>query len=112
MDRQTKINMGSNRKMQREREKERESMREVTKGQSSREKEGRLERGREGWRAVIYPGVRCMLYGFLNSNPATINGLNVEMISIFWWWGLKYDNHSPPPPRLPQHAINHNAHYC
>lgn len=43
----------------------------------------------EGGGALIYASV-CMLYGFLNSTPATINGVNVEIISIFWSPGLKY----------------------
>lgn len=71
-------------------------MREANKQQSRREKKGwrrRAERGTAGARegragTVIYPGVRCMFYGFLNSTPATINGLNVEIISLSWWQGL------------------------
>lgn len=34
-----------------------------------------------------------MLYGFLNSAPATINVVNAEIISIFWRQAEIYSSH-------------------
>lgn len=42
--------------------------------------------------ALIY-GPPPMLYGFLNSAPATINVVNAEIISIFWCQAVIYSSH-------------------
>jgi len=42
--------------------------------------------------AVIYT-LLALLYGFLNSAPATINVVNVEIISIFWRQAVIYSSH-------------------
>lgn len=42
--------------------------------------------------AVIYT-LLPLLYGFLNSAPATINVVNVEIISIFWRQAVIYSSH-------------------
>lgn len=47
-----------------------------------------------GQGAVIYPPV---LYDFLNSTLATINGVNVGIISIFWWRRPEILPAVPPP---------------
>lgn len=57
---------------------------------------------RRGWKAepgeedsemaVIYT-LLPLLYGFLNSAPATINVVNVEIISIFWRQAVIYPSH-------------------
>lgn len=70
---------------------------------SDRRESRECERWRQGW-AVIYPPV-CMLYSFLNSTPATINGVNVEIISIFWWQGLKYGGRVTSPSNC-RRALN------
>lgn len=36
---------------------------------------------------------QSMLYGFLNSDPATINVVNAEIISIFWRREVIYSGH-------------------
>lgn len=43
-------------------------------------------------RAIIY-APPPMLYGFLNSAPATINVVNAEIISIFWRQAVIYSSH-------------------
>lgn len=52
---------------------------------------------------VIYASA-SILYGFLNSTPATINVVNVEIISIFWWWS-GFTRAIPPPRSHPKHSI-------
>lgn len=42
--------------------------------------------------AIIYT-LLPILYGFLNSAPATINVVNVEIISIFWRQAVIYSSH-------------------
>lgn len=42
--------------------------------------------------AIIY-APPPMLYGFLNSAPATINVVNAEIISIFWRQAVIYSSH-------------------
>lgn len=55
---------------------------------------------------VIYAQA-SMLYGFLNSTPATINVVNVKIISIFWWLLGIYEVLSSPT-RSPQ-TLNHQT---
>ncbi len=55
---------------------------------------------------VIYAQA-SMLYGFLNSTPATINVVNVEIISIFWWLPGIYEGLSSPT-RSPR-TLNHQT---
>lgn len=43
-------------------------------------------------RVIIY-APPLMLYGFLNSAPATINVVNAEIISIFWRQAVIYSSH-------------------
>lgn len=52
---------------------------------------------------VIYASA-SILYDFLNSTPATINVVNVEIISIFWWWS-GFTRAIPPPRSHPKHSI-------
>lgn len=47
---------------------------------------------RDRARAIIY-APPPMLYGFLNSAPATINVVNAEIISIFWRQAVIYSSH-------------------
>lgn len=42
--------------------------------------------------SIIYT-LLPLLYGFLNSAPATINVVNVEIISIFWRQAVIYPSH-------------------
>lgn len=51
----------------------------------------RRERG-DREMAIIYT-LLPILYGFLNSAPATINVVNVEIISIFWRQTVIYSSH-------------------
>lgn len=51
------------------------------------------EGGKEDSEMGIIYTLLPILYGFLNSAPATINVVNVEIISIFWRQAVIYSSH-------------------
>lgn len=59
---------------------------------SERKRVGRRRERGDREVAIIY-ALLPILYGFLNSAPATINVVNVEIISIFWRQTVIYSSH-------------------
>lgn len=53
----------------------------------------KTEVGKEDSEMGIIYTLLPILYGFLNSAPATINVVNVEIISIFWRQAVIYWSH-------------------
>ena len=53
----------------------------------------KAQRGEEDSEMAVIYTLLPILYGFLNSAPATINVVNVEIISIFWRQAVIYSSH-------------------
>lgn len=90
----------------RRKEKQQGTRKDIKPDLTAERKIGRVRASQEG-PGLVYPPV-CMLYSFLNSTAAIINGVNVGIIPISWWLWVKYYGCLPTPP-LNCHLLLYHA---